>query len=66
MFGGRNSGAYLPKFVWTEIVRHRLVRGDASPDDPAQAGYWTERRSKNRPLLAAEPCTLLKSPQWLA
>jgi RNA-directed DNA polymerase len=51
VFGDRNSGAYLPKFAWTKIVRHSLVRGDASPDDPAQAGYWAERRSKNRPLL---------------
>jgi hypothetical protein len=47
----RNSGGYLPKFAWTKIVRHRLVRRDASPDDPAQAGYWAERRSRNKPLL---------------
>ena len=51
VFGDRDSGAYLPKFGWTKIVRHSLVLGAASPDDPAQADYWAERRSKNPPLL---------------
>jgi len=60
VFGDRNSGAYLPKFAWTKIVRHRLVRGDASPDDPAQAGYWAERRSKNKPLLDRRTLHLLR------
>ena len=32
------------KFAWTKIVRHRLVKGTASPDDPALADYWAERR----------------------
>lgn len=43
-----------------EIVRHRLVRGDASPDDPAQAGYWAERRAKNKPLLDRRTLHLLR------
>jgi RNA-directed DNA polymerase len=60
VFGDRTSGAYLPKFAWTKIVRHSLVRGDASPDDPAQAGYWAERRSKNRPLLDRSTLHLLR------
>src|SRR3954469_23133405 len=60
VFGDRTSGAYLPKFAWTKIVRHRLVRGDASPDDPAQAGYWAERRSKNKPLLDRRTLHLLR------
>jgi RNA-directed DNA polymerase len=51
VFGDRDSGTYLPKFAWTKIVRHRLVRGAASPDDPTQTAYWAERRGKNRPLL---------------
>jgi RNA-directed DNA polymerase len=60
VFGDRTSGAYLPKFAWTKIVRHSLVRGDASPDDPAQAGYWAERRSKNKPLLDRRTLHLLR------
>ena len=44
VFGDRASGAYLTKFAWTKIVRHVPVHGGASPDDPALAGYWAERR----------------------
>ena len=35
VFGDRDSGAYLHKFAWTKIVRHQMVKGTASPDDPA-------------------------------
>ncbi|MEV0806547.1 group II intron reverse transcriptase/maturase [Micromonospora sp. NPDC050200] len=63
VFGDRDSGAYLPKFAWTNIVRHRLVRGEASPDDPAQAGYWAERRRKNRPPLDRSTLYLLLRQQ---
>ena len=50
VFGDRDSGAYLNKFAWTRIYRHQLVRGTASPDDPALTDYWAERRRK-APLL---------------
>ena len=50
VFGDRDSGAYLHKFAWTRIVRHPMVKGAASPDDPALAGYWAKRRSKAPPL----------------
>ena len=40
VFGDRDSGAYLRKFAWTQIVRHRMVAGTASPDDPALTDYW--------------------------
>ena len=49
VFGDRATGAYLTKFSWTRIVRHVPVQGRASPDDPALAAYWAERRSKRRP-----------------
>ncbi|GGN07743.1 group II intron reverse transcriptase/maturase [Streptomyces fuscichromogenes] len=49
VFGDRNSGAYLPKFGWTRIVRHVQVKGAASPDDPALAEYWQGRRRKKAP-----------------
>ena len=46
VFGDRDSGAYLPKFSWTKIVRHQMVTGTSSPDDPALTDYWTKRRRK--------------------
>ena len=50
VFGDRDSGAYLIKFSWTKIVRHQLVKGRASPDDPALTDYWAARRNKGPPL----------------
>src|SRR5260370_8173738 len=43
VFGDRDSGAYLAKFAWTPIVRHQVLKGPASPDDPALAANWAER-----------------------
>jgi RNA-directed DNA polymerase len=56
VFGDRDTGAYLPKPSWTAIVRHTLVKGGASPDDPALAGYWAQRREKVKPPL--DPYTI--------
>ncbi|MCJ1677337.1 group II intron reverse transcriptase/maturase [Streptomyces sp. APSN-46.1] len=49
VFGDRVSGAYLPKFSWTKIVRHAQVKGSASPDNPALSEYWRNRRRKKAP-----------------
>jgi RNA-directed DNA polymerase len=49
VFGDRDSGAYLHKFAWTRIVRHPSVTGAASPDDPALARYWADRRRRQPP-----------------
>lgn len=46
VFGDRETGAYLQKFAWTRIVRHTMVKGASSPDDPALAEYWAGRRRK--------------------
>ncbi|HEV2345637.1 MAG TPA: group II intron reverse transcriptase/maturase [Actinocrinis sp.] len=46
VFGDRETGAYLYKFAWTKIVRHTLVKGTSSPDDPALTEYWAKRRRK--------------------
>jgi len=43
--------AHLAKFVWTDIVRHPLVAGGASPDDPDLRDYWVNRRRKVKPPL---------------
>jgi len=49
VFGDRNSGAYLVKHAWTRIVRHQMVKAGSSPDDPALAEYWANRRRKTPP-----------------
>jgi RNA-directed DNA polymerase len=49
VFGDRKSGAYLHRYAWTKIVRHVPVQGRYSPDDPALAQYWTDRRRKRKP-----------------
>jgi RNA-directed DNA polymerase len=46
VFGDRTSGAYLHRFAWTRIVRHQMVKGAASPDDPTLTEYWNMRRRK--------------------
>jgi RNA-directed DNA polymerase len=58
VFGDRASGAYLHKFAWTNIVRHQIVDGAASPDDPALADYWAKRRRKT-------PLPIDKTSRWL-
>jgi RNA-directed DNA polymerase len=49
VFGDRDSGAYLHRFAWTKIVRHQMVRGTSSPDDPTLASYWADRRRRGIP-----------------
>jgi RNA-directed DNA polymerase len=49
VFGSRQTGFYLRRFAWTPIVRHRMVAGTASPDDPDLTDYWTQRRRRNNP-----------------
>jgi Retron-type reverse transcriptase len=52
VFGDKATGAYLPKFAWTKIIRHVMVAGNASPDDPELTQYWAARRHRqpNGPL----------------
>jgi RNA-directed DNA polymerase len=59
VFGDRDSGACLVKFTWTNIERHVPVTGAASPDDPALARYWAERRKKAQPPLDGYTLRLL-------
>src|SRR5215218_119421 len=60
VFGDRDSGAHLLKFAWTKITRHTLVKGWASPDDPALARYWAARRRRGRPPLDRARLRLLQ------
>jgi RNA-directed DNA polymerase len=59
VFGDRDGGAYLVKFSWTRIERHVPVKGAASPDNPALAAYWAERRKKVKPPLDGGTVRLL-------
>lgn len=61
VFGDRDTGRYLVKFSWTKIVRHRLVQGRASPDDPALIGYWAKRRRRHTPPLGRLVLRLLQA-----
>ena len=46
VFGAPGTPAYVTKFSWTDIVRHAMVKGKASPDDPSLTDYWATRRKK--------------------
>jgi RNA-directed DNA polymerase len=62
VFGDRDSGRYLPKFAWTNIVRHQLVTGWASPDDPDLTQYWANRRRRSSlPLVDRTNLRLLRT-----
>jgi RNA-directed DNA polymerase len=61
VFGDRVSGAYLLRFSWTKIVRHQMVRGTSSPDDPALAPYWANRRRKGPRQLDIASLRLLQA-----
>ena len=63
VFGDRTSGAYLHRYAWTKIVRHVVVTGRASPDDPALAQYWADRRRKQPPPSWPSPGTRRSAPR---
>jgi len=46
VFGDTATGRYVVKHAWPLIRRHRLVRGGASPDNPAQVHYWAVRQRR--------------------
>jgi RNA-directed DNA polymerase len=64
VFGDKRSGAYLLKFSWFKIVRHRMVRGRSSPDDPSLRDYWWNRRKVNIRHLSDRDVRLAESQDW--
>jgi len=50
---------HLVRFSWTDIVRHQMVKGAASPDDPDLIDYWTARRRRVKPPLDSYNLRLL-------
>jgi RNA-directed DNA polymerase len=61
VFGDHDSGAYLRKFSWTGIVRHQMVKGAASTDDPTLDQYWADRRRRRKPPLDRAALRLLQA-----
>jgi RNA-directed DNA polymerase len=61
IFGDRDSGAFLTKFAWTQIVRHQVVKAGASPDAPALVEYWAKRRRRRTPPLDRSRLRLLQA-----
>jgi RNA-directed DNA polymerase len=59
VFRAPGTSAYVVKFAWTDIVRHIMVKGGASPDDPDLAEYWENRRRKVKPPLDSYTMRLL-------
>jgi RNA-directed DNA polymerase len=55
----RGGVPHLVKFSWTDIVRHQMVKGAASPDDPDLTEYWATRRRRVKPPLDSYNLRLL-------
>jgi len=55
----RGHVPHLVKFSWTDIVRHQMVAGAASPDDPDLTDYWATRRRRVKPPLDSYNLRLL-------
>jgi RNA-directed DNA polymerase len=64
IFGDRDTGRYLTKLDWTPIVRHVMVTGNASPDDPDLADYWAQRRKKKNPPVSAGYLKMMRDQHW--
>jgi RNA-directed DNA polymerase len=64
VFGDKHTGAYLLKFSWFTIVRHVLVRGTASPDDPSLRDYWWARQKVNARHLTRSDLKLAEAQTW--
>jgi RNA-directed DNA polymerase len=65
VFGDKHSGAYLLQFAWFTLVKHTLVRGTASPDDPRLRAYWTARKAAQAVLLAPQRRKLAKEQGYV-
>jgi RNA-directed DNA polymerase len=65
VFGDKRSGKYLLKFSWFKIVRHELVRGTSSPDDPELRDYWWARQKVNANHLSAGDIDMANDQGWV-
>jgi RNA-directed DNA polymerase len=65
VFGNKLTGRFLLKFSWFKIVRHVMVKGTASPDDPSLREYWWEKRKVNIRNISDSDIRLAESQDWL-
>jgi hypothetical protein len=63
VFGDRASGAYPHKFAWTNIVRHQIVDGAASPDDPAPGRLLGHTAAQDAPADRQDQPVAPQSPE---
>ena len=61
---GKNPG-WLLKLAWTPIVRHVLVKGWSSPDDPDLAEYWVKRNARRNDELSVRQRALAQRQHGL-
>jgi RNA-directed DNA polymerase len=64
VFGDKQTGRYLWKLNWFKIVRHVMVKGTASPDDPSLREYWWKRRKLNIRSISDSDIRLAESQDW--
>jgi len=64
VFGNKHTGRYLHKFRWFNIVRHILVRGKSSQDDPSLREYWWKRQRVNAHHLSIGDVKLASDQDW--
>jgi RNA-directed DNA polymerase len=60
VFGDKRTGVHMLQFAWVTMRRHALVKGKASPDDPALREYWRQRRIATATELNAKQSRLAK------
>lgn len=63
VFGDKHTGQHLLKYSWFPIERHVLVKGTASPDDPALQRYWEQRTAAKAKDLAPSRQKLARRQQ---
>jgi RNA-directed DNA polymerase len=65
VFGDKHTGQHLLKYGWLPIERHILVKGKASPDDPALKAYWKQRNAAKIKDLAPNKQKMARKQQGL-
>jgi RNA-directed DNA polymerase len=62
VFSDKKSDKHLAKLAWTPIKRHVLIKGNASPDNPALRAYWQARKKQLRHRIGTQQVSKLLEP----
>lgn len=65
VFMDKTARKFLWKHAWTEIRRHTLIKGKASPDNPELKEYWKKRKTKKSHFLYGVRPILEKKQQGM-